>query len=103
RASANLLIELEEGIRIYGKLIDAKTDQPLSGTVVATLANTEDPSPTYGGVNQDGSWDLYLPRDAEYLIRFLPTGNSEYQDFKTISVKRAQPPQELIIRAQRSQ
>ncbi|HEX2971661.1 MAG TPA: carboxypeptidase-like regulatory domain-containing protein, partial [Tepidisphaeraceae bacterium] len=94
----DVVIELEEGIPLRGKLVDAKTNKPLEGYVYAQLQG----DPNMGGyseVEKDGSWLGYLPREGEYVVKYYLMPAREPKAFKTITVRKSEPLPELVIQA----
>jgi hypothetical protein len=91
-AETEVVLELEIGTLVSGKMVDkgtGLTPKDLAGlNVMASEANT------HSGIEEDGSWKMYLP-EGHFVISY------RYQNathtFKTVDVKKGEPVENLII------
>ncbi len=92
--TAEVVVRLVPGIPLHGKLVSASRIE--EAIVLATSS-----ADRFGGasaqVQKDGTWELYLPREDSYQIRYYIPGTQQYQMFKTIKVQRDPAPEELVI------
>ena len=95
-----VVIEVEEGIRVFGKLVDAKTEKPLQGQIVLNMiGGGESPASGQTGTDQDGKWQIYVPREGEYQVQYYVQGMASFKQYNGVTVKRGRDV-ELIIRAE---
>ncbi len=91
-AEVEVVLELEIGTLVSGEMVDKKTGQTpkdLAGLYVTVFeANIR------AGIEEDGTWKLYLP-EGHFVISY------RYQNathtFKTLDVKKGEPVENLII------
>ncbi|MCY2951100.1 MAG: carboxypeptidase-like regulatory domain-containing protein, partial [Planctomycetota bacterium] len=98
--TAEVVIEVEEGIRVFGKLVDAKTEKALRGTILVSMVGSEQEVSTNAGVGQDGAWEVYVPREGEYRVQYFVNGWSQYKEFKTIKVEKGKAGEEIVVKGE---
>jgi hypothetical protein len=106
--TADLTLELEEGIPLKGKFTSLPSDnsanvrtnmpQDQIGWVSATRAGERNYA-TYGTVDKAGQWIMYLPDNGKYTIKYVITneGRAGEQSAGIIEVKDNQPPADMSI------
>ncbi len=92
--TAEVVVRLVPGIPLRGKLVSAS---PIEEAAVLATSLADRFGSTSAQVEKDGTWELYLPREDSYQIRYYIPGSQQYQMFKTIKVQRDPAPEELVI------
>jgi hypothetical protein len=69
----------------------------MPGFVSASMKGNAEMSAGYQ-VNKDGSWQLYLPREGTYDLRYGVEGVSRTMVFNTVPVVKGQTIEEIVIR-----
>jgi hypothetical protein len=102
--TVNVVIELEEGIPLKGKITGAKLDAIQDNQFAAVIASKPGSNAgqyaTVGKILKDGSWTLYLPDAGEYTIKYyLPTtdGSSGEKTWKNVTIEAGKTPEEVVI------
>ncbi len=96
--TTEIVIEVEEGIRLAGKLLDAKTEKAIQGTILARLIGDESDTQTFAHAEEDGRWLLYVPREGEYQLLYYVQGARQYKVFGNVKVERAKESPEIVIK-----
>ncbi|MGE5611413.1 MAG: carboxypeptidase regulatory-like domain-containing protein [Bacillota bacterium] len=94
--TAEIILEVEEGIPVRGKLVHAKTNQPVEGIVELRLKGGDRGSIGVQA-DRDGSWLVYLPQEGEYVVSCYPNPTRQPKEIKTITVQKSRPMAELLI------
>ena len=92
--TVEITLEIEEGIPVRGKFVDAKTGEALKGwkTLMAFRAsNRYDPT-----VDEDGTWEIYLP-EGEIDLQYSVEGMGRYQSFKTFNLEKGKAYEGFVI------
>ncbi len=92
-----ITISMLIGLPLRGKLV---TSGSTEGAMVTVSAQDDRLTQATAMVEKDGSWELYLPREGEYQIRYyLPSGERQMRDVRKITLRRDKPADELVIQA----
>jgi len=98
--TAEVVIEVEEGIRVFGKLVDAKTEKALRGRILVNMVGNEQEVSTYAEVDPDGTWEAYVPQEGEYRVQYYVIGGRPYKEFKTIKVEKGKAGAEIVVKGE---
>ena len=102
--TADLTVELEEGIALKGRItnlpsdISAKAPQDQIGTVIATRSGERNYT-AYSTIDKEGQWTMYLPDNGKYTIRCYVAveGARSEQSAGIIEVKDNKAPADMVI------
>ena len=105
--TADLTLELEEGIPFKGKLTNLPTDllantpQNQIGSVIAARGGERNYT-AYGMIDKEGEWVIYLPDNGKYTIKYIiysaaPGGRATDQPAGIIEVKDNKAPADMTI------
>ena len=90
-------VELEEGVRVRGVFVDAKTGKPFEGGQTVYLSRSGRSGQPVK-VKEDGSWEVYLA-EGDYEARYYLEGGAWQVHSETIHVEKGKPVKEVRIEA----
>ena len=93
--TVKVVIEMEEGVMVCGKMLDAATGKPLSDVKSAYVGSAEGRS--YSPIKEDGSWQLYL-LPGEHKITYRCMDMKQQKEFRQLKVKKGTPIKDLVIK-----
>jgi len=91
----NVVVEMEKGVLVCGRMLDAVTGKPPTDREYAYVRSAE--GQAYSQVKEDGSWDLYLP-PGEHKIMYRCKDMKQQEEFKQLIVEKGKPIKGLIIK-----
>ena len=92
--TVEVVIEMEKGILVSGRMIDASTGKP---PAERDYAYVRAEGRSYSRIAEDGSWDLYLPA-GEHKIMYRCKDMKQQDEFKQLIVEKGKPIKGLIIK-----
>ena len=92
--TVEVVIEMEKGIMVSGRMIDASTGKP---PAERDYAYVRAEGRSYSRIAEDGSWDLYLPA-GEHKIMYRCKDMKQQDEFKQLIVEKGKPIKGLIIK-----
>ena len=93
--TVKVVVEIEKGVLVCGRMLDAETGKPPSDREYAYVRSAE--GQAYSQIKEDGSWDLYLPA-GEHKIMYRYKDMSQQQEFRQLSVEKGKPIKDLVIK-----
>jgi hypothetical protein len=95
---ATMTLELEEGIKVEGKLIDPKTGKAPEGRSVVRLIGQADRNVgNYSKVNADGSWVCYVVPGIYDVSYYISGGQGSVKVEKPLVVEREKKLDPVVI------
>jgi uncharacterized GH25 family protein/5-hydroxyisourate hydrolase-like protein (transthyretin family) len=92
--TVDVVIEMEKGIPVSGKMIDAATGKPPADREYAYVRTSDGQS--YSPISEDGSWELFLP-EGEHIIMYRCKEMNRQEEFKRIKLEKGKPVNDLVI------
>lgn len=93
--TAEVVIEMEEGIPVRGSMVAADNGKLPDGRK-SVHAQVNNENAAYCQVQDDGSWDLYL-WEGTFDLKYHVEGFEGVQDFKSITVEKGEVYEGLVI------
>ena len=96
--TVEVVIEMEKGTSISGKMIEAATGKPPADRDYAYVRTADGRTQSaYSQIKEDGSWELFLP-EGDHSIIYRCRSMNRQQEFKRISVEKGKPIKDLVIK-----
>jgi len=96
--TVEVVIEMEKGTSVSGKMIEAATGKPPADRDYAYVRTADGRTQSaYSQIKEDGSWELFLP-EGDHSIIYRCRNMNRQQEFKRIKVEKGKPIMDLVIK-----
>ena len=95
--TAEVTVELVEGIRVRGKITGFKPDEAVEGGVVASPSNKQRVFDLWSELEKGGTFEIYLPSEGEYQLQYYLQGMNNYAPGPKVIVEKGKPVPDVII------